>query len=237
MIRTYVPKEQIIHSRNPYIHKFCGCIHLRIGAALACLIWMGLSLYFSILSFQAKSPFFSYIDSPTVLYIFGTINLIFFGISFGTLIPIYLKSTNGIRTSAIIIQFSVAIVLIDTFINTILFIVRRDQYLQWCIGSATDRLDSILSNDRFSANPNDVYNCQRTWESELKFTLLSTILMIVFYAYWAISIASYSVKLRIKLKLMMYNQGIANPGLMLPMMTNIMPTQTGPIVTGTEIVL
>ncbi|KAI8372186.1 hypothetical protein BD560DRAFT_395417 [Blakeslea trispora] len=236
MIRTYVPKEQIIHSRNPYIHKFCGCIHLRTGAALACLIWMGLSLYFSILSFQAKSPFFSFINPHTVLYIFGTINLVFFGICFGTLIPIYLKSTNGIRTSAVIIQFSVAIVLIDTFINTILFIVRRDQYIEWCIDSATDRLDSLLSSDRLQ-NPNDVYNCQRTWESELKFTVLSTILMILFYTYWAISIASYSVKLRIKLKLLMYNQGIASQGLILPMMTNIMPAQTAPIVTGAEIVL
>lgn len=68
-------RNQIVHSRNPYIHKYCGCIHLRMGAAISCIVWMvlyffsvifhklifyiffskGLSLYFAIVSFQAKS--------------------------------------------------------------------------------------------------------------------------------------------------------------------------------------
>lgn len=67
-------RNQIVHSRNPYIHKYCGCIHLRMGATISCIVWMvlyfffvffhklifyiffkGLSLYFAIVSFQAKS--------------------------------------------------------------------------------------------------------------------------------------------------------------------------------------
>lgn len=33
------PREQLTHSLNPYIHKCCGCIHLRTGATLSCLMW------------------------------------------------------------------------------------------------------------------------------------------------------------------------------------------------------
>lgn len=35
----FVPKQHLTHSTNPYIHKCCGCIHLRMGSALTCLIW------------------------------------------------------------------------------------------------------------------------------------------------------------------------------------------------------
>ncbi|RCI03441.1 hypothetical protein CU098_007286 [Rhizopus stolonifer] len=164
-------------------------------------------------------------DNNTALYIFGAINLVFFGICFGTLIPIYIKSTNGIRTAASVVNFTVAVVLIDTLINMILFIVQRDHYVEWCI-STSDSLNLILENYQLPIVKNDFYNCNRAWQDELKFTILSTLVMILVYGYWAISLTSYSVKLRIKLKLMM-----------VPMMGSIMPTQGGPMVTGTEIVL
>ncbi|KAI9344759.1 hypothetical protein BD770DRAFT_397445 [Pilaira anomala] len=203
----FVFREQLTHSTNPYIHKCCGCLHLRAGATFICLIWAGLSLYFSILSFQEKSPFYSYIE-PTALYLFGTINLILFGVSLGTLFPIYLKSAHGIRAASVIFNMVIPILLISTFANTILFIVQKSIYVRWCINSKSANLDSILfqqqnittTTENFNSNMNDFYNCNRTWEGEVKFSSLSTIVMIAVYGYFAISVYSYKVKLRMRIE-------------------------------------
>lgn len=70
-------RNRFIHTRYQALRKCCGCIHLRVGAGISCLIWMvcryrhhtltyywnayiiyvfqGLSMYFAILSFQNKS--------------------------------------------------------------------------------------------------------------------------------------------------------------------------------------
>ncbi|OAD09093.1 hypothetical protein MUCCIDRAFT_155090 [Mucor lusitanicus CBS 277.49] len=213
-----------------------------MGAALSCIIWMGLSLYFAIISFQAKSPFYSYINT-TAIYIFGTINLVFFGIALGTLLPIYFKSYHGIKRATLFIFVALAFLLLDMLINTILFIVDRDNYVNWCIRSASLNLKVILqqvdgssdpqapSATGFSTEMGDFYNCSRTWEDELKFSIMMTIVMIMVYSYWAISLHSYSHKLRIDLRVMM-TQNMNNTRL--PMM---MPAQGGPIVTGADIML
>lgn len=81
---------------------------------------------------------------------------------------------------------------VDTIVNTILFIVRRDEYLQWCINSTSGNLDNVLFQEqlapllvngtqKFSSSMNDFYNCRRTWEGELKFSVLSTIVMVTIY--------------------------------------------------------
>lgn len=190
-----IPREHIIHSTNPYVRKCCGCIHLRIGSSISCLIWAGLSLYFAILSFQARSPFYSYTDTPTALYIFGAINLILFGICLGTLLSLYLRSENGIKTSSFMINVILFVFLVDLISNTILFIVKKDVYVQWC--------------------SNDSYHCDRMWQNELKFTILITLLITSLYVYWAFCLFSYAVKLRIHIKAAMvkyYQQGMMNNG-------------------------
>ncbi|EPB86234.1 hypothetical protein HMPREF1544_06962 [Mucor circinelloides 1006PhL] len=213
-----------------------------MGATISCIIWMGLSLYFAIISFQAKSPFYSYINT-TAIYIFGTINLVFFGVCLGTLLPIYFKSYHGIKRATLFIFVALSFLLLDMFINTILFIVDRNGYLNWCIRSASGNLDSILQQNQlemndtkesgFSTEMGDFYNCSRTWEDELKFSIMMTVVMIMVYSYWAISLHSYSHKLRIDLRVMMTH----NMNTRLPMMGNMMPTQGGPIVTGADIML
>ncbi|GAN03470.1 hypothetical protein MAM1_0041d02923 [Mucor ambiguus] len=131
------------------------------------------------------------------------------------------------------------------FINTILFIVDRGNYVNWCIRSASLNLDLILQQinvngtqqpttaNGFSTEMGDFYNCSRTWEDELKFSIMMTIVMIMVYSYWAISLHSYSHKLRIDLRVMMTQ----NMNTRLPMMGNMMPAQGGPIVTGADIML
>ncbi|KAI9263092.1 hypothetical protein BY458DRAFT_458649 [Sporodiniella umbellata] len=182
-----IKREHIVHSSNPYVRKCCGCIHLRIGSSLSCLIWAGLSLYFAILAFQTKSPFYSYIDTPAALYIFGTISLILFGVSLGTLLSLYLRSDNGIRTASFMIYIVLFIFLVDLLINMILFIVKKSAYIQWCIQLAADL--SIISGD--------FYHCDRMWQDELKFTILCTLLIMAFYSYWAFCLLSYTIKLRL----------------------------------------
>lgn len=162
---------------------------------------------------------------------------------------------------------ALAFLLLDMLINTILFIVDRDNYVRWCIRSASLNLDSILQQNQistggtqepttgFSTEMGDFYNCSRTWEDELKFSIMMTIVMIMVYvsltlvehvgyaptntafhpiqSYWAISLHSYSHKLRIDLRVMMTQ----NMNTRLPMMGNMMPAQGGPIVTGADIML
>ncbi|CAO3645436.1 unnamed protein product [Mucor hiemalis] len=145
----------------------------------------GLSLYFAILSFQAKSPFYSYMES-TALYIFGTINLILFGVSLGTLLPLFMKSMYGIRTSSAIINTVIFILLVDMIVNTIVFIVRRGDYVHWCINSTSANLDNSLdqrqiAQQQFNPTMADFYNCNRTWENEVKFSVLSTLVIIFTY--------------------------------------------------------
>lgn len=78
-------------------------------------------------------------------------------------------------------------------VNTILFIVRRDDYVSWCINSASANLDNTLFNQQpviitngtatqnFNTGMADFYNCNRTWQDELKFSVLSTIVMSFVY--------------------------------------------------------
>ncbi|KAI7874265.1 uncharacterized protein EV154DRAFT_540469 [Mucor mucedo] len=215
----FVPKQHLTHSTNPYIHKCCGCIHLRMGSALTCLIWAGISLYFAILSFQSRSPFYSFMD-PTGLYIFGAINLILFGVSLGTLILIYLRSPMGMKAASFIINCVVFVLVVDMTVNTILFIVRREAYVNWCSQANAKLLHYalFLNDDPDKISEEDLYNCGRTWEDELKFSVLSTIVMIAVYLYLAISIFSYSVKLRFRIKheIMGRMRGDMMGGMMLP---------------------
>ncbi|KAI8647432.1 hypothetical protein BD408DRAFT_479232 [Parasitella parasitica] len=242
MLDIPVFRSQIVHSMNPYIHKYCGCIHLRMGAALSCIIWMGVSLYFAVLSLQGKSPLYSHLDL-TAIYFFGAINVIFVSISLGTLLSIYFESYHAIRNATFIVFAGLACLIIDTVVNNVIFIVRKEDYVDWCINSASGNLDSILrqsqimigSGDgtrepRFETNMGDFYNCNRTWEDELKFSIMMTVVISAVYGYWAISLFSYSHKLRIELVRFISEK--MNTGM--PMMGNIVPVQGAPIVAGAD---
>lgn len=73
------------------------------------------------------------------------------------------------------------------FINTILFIVQKDTYVEWCITTASSPLNNQLlsanqgEQQQFNFAIKDFYNCNRTWEDELKFTILCAALIIVLY--------------------------------------------------------
>ncbi|KAI8332055.1 hypothetical protein BC941DRAFT_437371 [Chlamydoabsidia padenii] len=199
-LRIFRPEYRVryLHSSSPVLRKCCGCIHLRAGAMISCLIWMGLSLYFAAISFQHKSPFFSYMSDAAML-VFGTANLFFACAAGFGIFTIFQNNWYYVSHMVMWISIGVFVILADTLVNVIIFIVIQDDYKSWCIGSASgalqtgveSALNSNSTNINFSA---DFYNCQRTWEDELKFAMLSLIMMLIFYSYWAICFYSYSIK-------------------------------------------
>lgn len=66
-----------------------------------------------------------------------------------------------------------------------MFIAKKDSYVQWCINTTSASLNREFLDQQqqrqFSFNQQDFYNCNRTWEDELKFTILCTILIMALY--------------------------------------------------------
>ncbi|KAG1207925.1 hypothetical protein G6F69_007651 [Rhizopus microsporus] len=140
------------------------------------------------------------------------------------------RSENGVRAAAYIIGINVFILLVDVFINTILFIVQKDTYIEWCITAASSPLNNQLlsanqgEQQQFNFAIKDFYNCNRTWEDELKFTILCAALIIVLYSYWTFCLFSYAIKLQVNTRAAMlkyYQQGmLPQVPMMLPHVNN-----------------
>ncbi|KAI8099009.1 uncharacterized protein BX664DRAFT_320167 [Halteromyces radiatus] len=199
-LRIFRPEYRVryLHSSSPVLRKCCGCIHLRAGAMISCLIWVGLSLYFAAVSFQHKSPFFSFMSDAAIL-VFGTANLFFACVAGFGIFTVFHNNWYYVSHMVMWISIGVFVILVDGIANVIIFIVIHDDYKSWCIGSASGALETgvetVLHNNATNINfSTDFYNCQRTWEDELKFSMLSIIMMIIFYSYWALCFYSYSIK-------------------------------------------
>ncbi|KAI8145983.1 hypothetical protein BJV82DRAFT_31328 [Fennellomyces sp. T-0311] len=191
LFRPY-KKRKITHTSSQALRKCCGCIHLRVGSAIACVIWAGLSLYFAIISFQSKSPFYSYLTQAPLL-VYGVANLLFSVVALLALGALYLDVWEYIRTAQHAIFTCIFIVLVDGVINVILFITERGEYIKWCVSGGSNNLQPVVDNTAVNVE-HDFYNCSRTWEDELKFGLLSILMMIGFYIYWAMCFRSYRIK-------------------------------------------
>ncbi|KAI9489291.1 hypothetical protein BDB00DRAFT_843740 [Zychaea mexicana] len=193
LFRPY-QKRRVTHTTNQALRKCCGCIHLRVGSAIACVIWVGLSLYFAIISFQDSSPFFSRL-AHAPLIVFGVANLLFAIVALLALGALYRDLLGYIRTAQHAIVICIFIVLVDGFINTILFITQRGDYINWCISGGSRDFQPVIGDTSSPISvERDFYNCSRTWEDELKFGLLSIFMMIGFYVYWAMCFRSYRIK-------------------------------------------
>ncbi|KAI9029588.1 hypothetical protein CLU79DRAFT_696184 [Phycomyces nitens] len=186
-LEGYRPQRQA-HIRYPSLVKCCGCIHLRTGAGFAGLVWAGLSMYFAVLSFQNKSPFYSYLLQAPLL-VFGVANLILSCVGLGLLFAVYVNRWHAIRTASSAVFVSTFMVAGDAIANAILFIATKPSYIDWCISSSSGPLDNGVNNalngtltTSFGFQAADYYNCSKTWENELKFGILSTIMLTTLYA-------------------------------------------------------
>ncbi|KAG2173119.1 hypothetical protein INT43_004492 [Umbelopsis isabellina] len=182
------PVNRLVHSKYSALRKCCGCIHLRAGGAVSCVVWAGLSFYFAILAFMNESPFYSYIDN-TALMVFGAINLIFALVALSGLGVMFINRAWYIRNLSHAIWSSVFIVLVDIIINLILFIINRQVYNSDCVQDAATRMGRSVQAafpNGTSVNLNftttsDFYNCDEMWQDELKFSILSVIVIFVLY--------------------------------------------------------
>jgi hypothetical protein len=81
-------------------------------------------------------------------------------------------------------------VLVDMIVNVILFIIDRSSYNVACVNDAANRMGRSVQaafpngtsvNLNFTSS-SDFYNCDKMWQDELKFSILSVIVIFVLYA-------------------------------------------------------
>lgn len=86
----------------------------------------------------------------------------------------------------------VIVFLIDFFVNMVLFGVQQSQFQDWCInksrGSIRTELQSVVASNNgtqltFTSNVpgSDLYNCTRLWQDEVKFSVITFVMMAVCY--------------------------------------------------------
>lgn len=81
------------------------------------------------------------------------------------------------------------IYLIDMIVNIFLFGIQKSSYMDWCLSISHNQLDEIVEGTAMNGTlleisdlPNiNIYNCQKLWEDELKFSLVIFLLMLFCY--------------------------------------------------------
>ncbi|ORZ02765.1 hypothetical protein BCR43DRAFT_22590 [Syncephalastrum racemosum] len=182
-------RNRYVHTSHQALRKCCGCIHLRVGATFSCLLWAGLSLYFSIISFQSLSPFFSHLDPPPLI-VFGVVNLLLTMVAFFGLFSLFMNRWEYTRRFSHALWGAIVLVLVDGLVNVVLYLTKRGEFL----------------------------SC-KLWEDESKFGLLAIFIMIILYIYWAACIYSFSHKqgaVRVSEQKMMELGGMPPGGMMQP---------------------
>ncbi|KAL9548809.1 hypothetical protein PS6_006415 [Mucor atramentarius] len=150
------------------------------------------------------------------LVAFGTINLLFgivtLCITHSATIDIYIQRMQGVGVFGVIdkskrtvfaITANALGVLIVTLVAFILFIIDKKSFDDWCIGSSADyvkdvyidynpnsTVTTLTSLNSTLTNTTDVYNCERLFQDEVKWSLLCMIVMYVVYIHWILIIAA-----------------------------------------------
>ncbi|KAI8060988.1 hypothetical protein BC940DRAFT_310856 [Gongronella butleri] len=183
---------RFVHTSHSSLRKCCGCIHLRVGSVLATFVWAGFSLYFAIISFQVKSPFFSYTQTAPAI-VFGVVNLFLFIVSLLGVFCIFINSAQAVNYYIRMLWIMLFFVLGDAFINMILFGTYQGDYQTWCVNESQQALPNGTA---LATSGLDYYNCSKLWQDEFKFTLICVSMMVILSLYWATCIYSYSHKLQ-----------------------------------------
>ncbi|KAL0082675.1 hypothetical protein J3Q64DRAFT_1752634 [Phycomyces blakesleeanus] len=194
----FIPLKQLdpvnIRSRILPI-KCCGCVGIRRGGALGCVVWALLSFYFAALGFMGRSPFFSHLErAPLVIY--GVLNLAF-GIAslLGLFFIGYMTIFTRVKLLSRILWLFATLVIGDTLINFILFVVNKSKFESWCIETSISRLEQnpVVPNPTQTLDIGNVdyYNCQRLYIDEVKWSLLAALVMCMVYIHWALVITAF----------------------------------------------
>ncbi|CEG85072.1 hypothetical protein RMATCC62417_18804 [Rhizopus microsporus] len=205
---------------TPNIYRICGKFHVGYSGPVACVLWIVINLYAAVLSFQGRSPIYSYLNS-TALFIQGVVCVIFV---LSALVSLYIFSVGipeALKISHRVTWTIVIVFLIDYFINMVVFGVQKNQFNGWCINKARKNADESLSivqadgsNLQVLYSPtisgSDLYNCTRLWENELKFGVVVFVILFVFYVHIAFCFWNFTQeKLLIRAEMMRYH--FSNP--------------------------
>ncbi|KAI8388751.1 uncharacterized protein BYT42DRAFT_642911 [Radiomyces spectabilis] len=232
----YQPEERVeaFHAKHSFTRKFCGCMSLRGGCAIACGIWMGVNLYACILAFQSRSPFFSHLDHKTLM-VQGGVCLLFALIAFYTLFALFSDSLRSLHHAHRAMWFTVCVFIIDFFVTIVIFGMQEQQYYDWCASKSRNIVDEHVSAQtvngtqlQFSFTPSqgsrDFYNCNKLWQDEMKFAIAIFIVISICYIYWAICLWSYSQKL---FRIARGPSNFLPPGPVAPMIPGMMNLRPG----------
>ncbi|KAI8637710.1 hypothetical protein BD408DRAFT_447381 [Parasitella parasitica] len=195
--------EQRYLDPKAYRRKWCTCMSLRGGCALACAIWLGVNVYIAALSFQGYTPIFSFLNRPALITL-GSISIVFALVAAWILYGLFVNLPNKLQSGAALLIFTVPIYLADIFANIIIFGVQKPQYMDWCLQSSQNVVDETMQGINLNSTyynietlpPTTVYNCEKLWEDEIKFSIAVFFLMGFCYIYWTMCVFFYYEKLR-----------------------------------------
>ncbi|KAL0095664.1 hypothetical protein J3Q64DRAFT_1048323 [Phycomyces blakesleeanus] len=182
---------------SPWTFRCCGCIDNRIGSMLACILWAAFSFYLAILAFMGSSPFFSHLDKIPLI-VFGVINIFFGLVSLSGFIILIVRSRYFAPRKSLVylLVFSASAVLVDLFINLVLFGVDKSSFQEWCVEQSlyNFKVDFQKSTNITTVPINadsDFYNCNRLYEDEFKWSLMAVVGIFIVYIHWILVIMSY----------------------------------------------
>ncbi|KAI9347852.1 hypothetical protein BD770DRAFT_166632 [Pilaira anomala] len=202
MQQEVYPNQNILPIRRRY--RICGCLDISYGGPIVCFFWMLVNMYGCVLSFRNKSPVYSYLNHAC-LVIQGVVCLLF---ALSAFLSMYSFSSNRIGPLTRSHRWTwtfVILFLIVYFINMIVFGVQRPQFLDWCIDKSRKmEVNSlVIKNDMehtigglnvtevssFVFLPiregSDLYNCTRLWEDEVKFSVVTFVILFALYVHFA----------------------------------------------------
>ncbi|KAI8394315.1 uncharacterized protein BYT42DRAFT_554191 [Radiomyces spectabilis] len=229
-------RTRTLHAKHAYVRKWCGCMSLRGGGVLACFIWLGLNLYGTVMSFQSRSPIYSYLNR-NALMIQGTICLIFCLVALFSLFALFVNKPVILRLGHRMTWLIVLVFLVDFFVNIIVFGVQSQPFDDWCVGKSRDVVDEQVSTTLFNGTQfhlsftpsqagSDLYNCHKLWQDELKFAVVVIIMIAICYIYWALCLWSYTQKQIVVLQEQLQAHTAAAAGMAPGVMMNLRPGTT-----------
>ncbi|KAI9487748.1 MAG: hypothetical protein EXX96DRAFT_605646 [Benjaminiella poitrasii] len=184
--------------------KFCACMSLRGGCTIASIIWLGVNTYIAVLSFQGYTPIFSYLNKPA-LFTFGSLSIAFSLVAAYILYGLFKNSPSRLQIGVFLLFLIVFIYLIDVIVNIFMFCIQKPSYIEWCLlssqGKVNEKIEGISMNGTLHQFEDpipalNIYNCQKLWEDEVKFSIAIFVVMTICYGYWTLCVFYYYDKLR-----------------------------------------
>ncbi|KAI7906367.1 uncharacterized protein BX663DRAFT_496171 [Cokeromyces recurvatus] len=150
-----------------------------------------------------KSPFYSYIDTRTLI-VFGILHILLALLCFYGYIVYWIKrSVSQYRRYAKLVACFIVIILIDIIANFITFVVKKDDFLTWCKHKSMNTMmnqtlqqeslmNTTLTDQFIIMNPDLVFNCSKLHKADIKFSAATILFIIILYIHWSTFIISDS---------------------------------------------